>query len=606
MTVLIFAAIVALVWLILASRIRRLEEQAERDAKARDGESEIVAGLLRRVWELEKGQAARQPVVTETAPVVETPIITPEPLPVPPEPMPVASEPLPAVEEEPQHVTPPPLPVFAQQSAPQPEPPRATWQDQLRTSMGGPEWEAVVGGSWLNKVGVLVLVIGVALLLGYEFTRVGPGGRVGIGMAAGLTMLIGGALLERRAGYAIFARGLVGGGWAAIYFTTYAMHALPAAKVIDNPYVASALLLAVASAMIVHSLRYKSQTVSGLAYFIAFATLALSESTPFSVLALLPLAGSLLFLAYRFDWHKMAVFGLFATYATVASRPDVGAPLSTTQALFGSYWLLFEAFDLMSLRRRGAGWRVESLILPGNALGFLALSLVKWHRAAPAHLYLALAAGAGLYLASALLRVRLRPPSGFAEATATVARMAAGSYEGPITLAAALATAAIFRGAHGEWINLGLLIEGEVLFLTGFRFRQTYLRGLAGAAFVGSVGKIFIADQWAGHTITLAARHWAETTPVTLLAALTFYCNRLFRVAEGAVYTWTAAGLVTLVIGSEAPEQYLSAVWLVFAAVLFECGIRTREAEFRYQSYVVGLLGTGTSFLIKGVGVWKG
>jgi hypothetical protein len=52
--------------------------------------------------------------------------------------------------------------------------------------------------------------------------------------------------------------------------------------------------------MISHSLRYKSQTVSGLAYFIAFATLALSESTPFSVLALLPLAASLLYLAHRF------------------------------------------------------------------------------------------------------------------------------------------------------------------------------------------------------------------------------------------------------------------------------------------------------------------
>ena len=51
----------------------------------------------------------------------------------------------------------------------------------------------------------------------------------------------------------MFARGLIGGGWAAVYFTTYAMHALPAAKVIDNPYLASVLLLAVASAMILHS-----------------------------------------------------------------------------------------------------------------------------------------------------------------------------------------------------------------------------------------------------------------------------------------------------------------------------------------------------------------
>ena len=112
--------------------------------------------------------------------------------------------------------------------------------------------------------------------------------------------------------------------------------------------------------MILHSLLYRSQTVSGLAYFIAFATLALSESTPFSVLALLPLAASLLYLAHRFEWHRMAVFGLFATYATCASRTDAGAPLASTQALFAAYWLLFEAFDLFRLRRSTAGWSIDA------------------------------------------------------------------------------------------------------------------------------------------------------------------------------------------------------------------------------------------------------
>ena len=110
------------------------------------------------------------------------------------------------------------------------------------------------------------------------------------------------------------------------------------------------LLLGVSVGMIVHSLKYKSQTVSGLAYFIAFATLALGENTPFAVLALIPLAGSMLVIAHRFDWTRMAVFGVVATYATCASRPDAGAPLGSTQALFAAYWLLFEAFDLLRVR----------------------------------------------------------------------------------------------------------------------------------------------------------------------------------------------------------------------------------------------------------------
>ena len=124
--------------------------------------------------------------------------------------------------------------------------------------------------------------------------------------------------------------------------------------------------------------------------------------------------------------------------------------------------------------------------LPINAFGFLSLSIVKWQRSAPEHLYAFFAAGAILYLAGALLRASLRPPSTFGENSATLARIAGGSYEGPITLSAALAAGAILLRATGEWINLGLLIEGEILFLVGLRFGQRYLRQLAGAAFAGS------------------------------------------------------------------------------------------------------------------------
>src|ERR1019366_6440110 len=140
----------------------------------------------------------------------------------------------------------------------------------------------------------------------------------------------------------------IGGGWAALYFTVYAMQALEQARIIYNPWAGAILLLAVAAGMIVHSLRYRSQTVTGLAYFIAFATLAITDVTVLSLIALVPLAASLLYVARRFGWSRMAVFGLVATYATCATRPDTGAPLWQAQAIFAIYWLLFEGFDLLS------------------------------------------------------------------------------------------------------------------------------------------------------------------------------------------------------------------------------------------------------------------
>jgi hypothetical protein len=137
---------------------------------------------------------------------------------------------------------------------------------------------------------------------------------------------------------------------------------------------------------------------------------------------------------------------------------------------------------------------------------------VKWQRAAPEHLYTFLAAGAAVYLASALLRTHLRPPSSFGPDSGTFDRIAGGSYEGPITLSAALAAAAILLRASGEWINLGLLIEGEFLFLAGVRFGQKYLRQLAGATFFGSVMKIILVDEFAP----------ARWSPVAALSAAVF------------------------------------------------------------------------------------
>ena len=169
---------------------------------------------------------------------------------------------------EPPRVQPPPIALPIPQPAPAP---------RTATLNATRDWEAILGGNWLNKIGVFVLVVGLALLLSYSFTQFGPLGRVAICLAASLSLLAAGAILESKERYRMFARGLLGGGWAALYVTVYAMHAVEAARVIESPVGGAILLLTVATGMIVHSLRYRSQTVTGLAYFVAFGTLAITD-----------------------------------------------------------------------------------------------------------------------------------------------------------------------------------------------------------------------------------------------------------------------------------------------------------------------------------------
>lgn len=498
-------------------------------------------------------------------------------------------------------VTPAPEPEFVQHERPEvvvPEPVFATvapsLSDRLHQKMAGEEWEALVGGSWLNKLGVFVLVIGIALFLGYSFTRVGPPGRVAVSLGVSFALLGGGIVLERRARYSIFGRGLLGGGWAALYFTTYAMHAVSAAKVIDSPVAGSLLLLAVAVGMIVNSLKYRSQTVTGLAYFLAFVTLTpvITPAASLSVIALVPLAASLLYISIRFEWSQMAVLGLIATYGTCASRGDSGASVFTAQTVFTTYWLLFETFDLFRARRRSAHTLWEQAIFPLNAAGFLFLSYAKWSASAPESLYALSAAVAVAYLTSAVLRMFLRPPSSFPAETNPLERGLSGGYEGAITLAAALTLASIFQRFQGTQAELGLLAEAETLFLAGLFFRQAYPRQLAAALFAGCLGQLILNDIPDGGQTSIGGWSLKAWTPAMALSALLFYVNRALRSAD-TFYGYAGSAMAALILGFETPQRYLGPAWFALAAALFAVGWLRRLHDFRIQGYLVAALGLG-------------
>src|SRR5579863_2987571 len=266
---------------------------------------------------------------------LETRLPRPVPKPEPrPEPKPVPP-PEPVVEAAP--VMAPPRPPVPRPPVP-PAEPVAPPRFAMPATPPSRDWEATLGGNWLNKAGVLLLVIGIALALGYSFAHIGPAGRVAISLAVSFVMLAAGMVFEPRERYRIFARGLIGGGWAALYTTVYAMHAIREARVVESPMAGALLLMAVAAGMIVYSLRYHSQTVTGVAYFVAFFTLVITQEDSLPVAALIPLTASLVYIAHRFAWRHVALGGLIATYATLVLRGDHGTPLAVAQTVFAVFW----------------------------------------------------------------------------------------------------------------------------------------------------------------------------------------------------------------------------------------------------------------------------
>ena len=466
------------------------------------------------------------------------------------------------------------------------------WSERLREKLRGEEWEAVVGGSLLNKLGVLVTVIGLALFLSYSLTQMGPAGRVAAGYALGLAMLGAGVALERRPRYLIYGRGLIGGGWAALYFTTYAAHALDAARVVADPRAGAALLAAVSAGMIAHALRYRSQTVAGLAYFVGFASLAITPVTAFSVTALIPLAASLAYLSKRFSWGGIAVGGVVATYGVflVSVARSSGGSLAAAQSVLVVYWLLFEGLDILDAARRAGPRGAMYALSPLNAIWFLVASAALWTHSQPAHMYKLWFLAAGLYLAATAVRARLRPPSSFAPDSDTFDRIWAGGYEGALTLASGLSVVALFQFTDGLRLSLYLLGVAELLFLAGVFLKESYPRNLGSvlaALPVLRLAEVHLDDSTRSVVLSRNLLSW---TPFAALSAGLFYLNRALRPARH-YFGYVAAALVVLILGYEVPHEYIAPAWVLLAGVLFEFGLDRDRRDFRYQAYGVGFAG---------------
>jgi uncharacterized membrane protein len=95
-------------------------------------------------------------------------------------------------------------------------------------STGVGQWEGWFGGTWLSRVGGILLILGVGFFFKHAFEHewIGPGGRVLAGLAAGLAMMAGGARLARRERYRVPAQSLIAVGISVLYLSLYATHAL--------------------------------------------------------------------------------------------------------------------------------------------------------------------------------------------------------------------------------------------------------------------------------------------------------------------------------------------------------------------------------------------
>ena len=468
--------------------------------------------------------------------------------------------------------------------------------------------EQTLGANWLGKIGVASLVIGIASFLAWKLQTWGPGGKVLCGFAVSLLLLGGGIWLEREPTYRLFARAGIGGGWALAYFTTFAAYHLQAARVLSSLPVDLVLMLLVAAGMVGHSLLYRSQTVTSLAFLLGFGALLTShienptETVVFSLAASAILAIALVVVTTIRHWAVLELCGLIAVYIShfvwlnevLPQNHADFAQFWPSTALILLYWLIFRlAYVLRTpLDKREEDFSSVSAIL--NSAGVL--GLLKFQSAHPEWAFWAL-------LALGLIELALAWWSRSKRRQAFVVLS---------TIAVVLLVSAVPFRFHGVSWPILWLIQAQVLAIAGLRLGEPIFRrlGLLVGVITGGVLALHDVMPLAFERIiaTDTSHHWSLTAGLALAAILYWthaeiYPRRWPAIAAHPlesvallISSWLALGAAATCLWVAVPAAWLPVAWLLlvlligFAADRFSIARLTLEADALAAAALLALI----------------
>ncbi len=209
-------------------------------------------------------------------------------------------------------------------------------------------FEAKVGLQWLAWIGITCLVLGVGFFLKYAYDNnwIGPLGRVFIGIAAGVALIVIAEFLSKKEKYIRLSQVLTGGGLAAIYFAVYAAYHFPTyqqaigiSKITDMLYLSIVVIFSVFLA-----LRYNSQAIAGGAFFLGYITALLStEIELFTLIYCLILTVGITIVGAYKKWNGLALGSVIATYFVFILwfSSQNAKDLITALYFLGSYFVIF-------------------------------------------------------------------------------------------------------------------------------------------------------------------------------------------------------------------------------------------------------------------------
>ncbi len=553
-----------------------------------------VSHLIERVSALEGTQAA-QPAAVSSPPAEG---VAPDASLVP-----QGTAPAPAVPVTPARVA-PPSSTEAAHSAP---PPQSTV-----LQVASWNWEWLVGGNWLARIGILAVVIGIGFFLKLAFDNdwIGETGRVALGLAVGLGLLGAGEYWRRK--YPIWSQPVTGGGIAVLYLSIFAAFSLyeliPAWTALGF-----SLLVTLTAAGL--AIRYEARAIAVLGILGGFATpLFLADKLPQQEALLgyvLALDVGVLALATFRNWRWFTLLALVGSLVLFLFwQEELDPALAVAQIGITVIFLIFvAATTLFHLVWRRAPRSFDQVLIVVNAAAYLGISyLLLWDdfRVWMGGFTLLLALFYGLLAYGILMRHREQ---------VNLSMFAVG-------VALVLLSIAVPVQLEGPWIAPAWAVEGTVLVWLSFFVRMPQLRGFAIAAFVVAFGWLLIGDflwnlfdsyvfgsgmdgerpvlnvRFLSHCIMIAAAYVAAYLwwrgRDELLEESERFAPAVLAVAANLITLWALSAQVVEGVYFLADDRgrnvydlgniislSLSGLWTVYAAALIVVGIVRQERWLR-------------------------
>ena len=591
----VLAVVLAIITPILAiSAFVRVQRLAERlRASPLDKVMDRLSALEQHLAAIEKQLTSRESPATPPREPTGAParvmlpqgtVTTPSSQTAPASPGPLAKIPRPRV-AAPEHL---PSPFAA--------PPLYASQAKSTSSL---DWETIIGGRWLNRIGIVALIGATTFFLKYAFDNnwIGPRGRVAIGILLGAAMLPWSQWLLRQ-GYAYFSEGIAGLGAAVMYLSLWAGCQY---YTLYSRGVGFYAMLVVTAAMAAVALGRNSQRIALLSLVGGFLTPILVSSGKDEQVVLfsylLTLGLGLLMMELRRNWRSLtpvsfvfSVIYFWGWYEKFYEPPK----LERTLVFATLFLLLYALLPILRAVRSSSVDELDFLLGLANSFAyFVALYVMLWPKDRGPLTLLALALSAGHVTVALVI-----PPPKSGESP-----MMRFLYAG---LALTFATLAIPLRLDGKWITLAFSVEGAVLVWTGFRSAMAGLRGAGYLLVTISAVRLLVFplparqfllnERFATYAVLIAclaavissARKQLSSVSSEERGLLGFLAvaSNFFALFSLSLELWDYFGRQSgLGIDSRLAQHLsLSLLWTAYASALIAFGIHRKSLLLRWQA----------------------